>query len=412
MNRVYFSALLVTLMGCAGVPKESGIMHSIPAHVQVSAVELRVRVRALADDIGGRIEASADEIREASSDRKVRHNALLWKMGSIPSFQATTFSPDPAGALADTWVLAVQMRELFKGDAGTSFFGEYRSNALSTAAEIEGLCANLVRGITSAGDFARARERVESWAAEDPIADLRFQRKSIYAELKSGALREGVDGLSTLQGVATMAEQIEDIEGYLTLFNKHLPSRIRWQVDLLSEELLRDVDTEAAVGSLVQIGETAREISPVIQKLPAMVASERTAIFDSVAEERKLALKEIDDLIRRREDFVDATRSNLQSFAATQRAALIEDVARERRAVLEELKSLTAETVVSLRAERAALVADLESSGSRLIEDGEARASRLIDRIFLRLAVVVGAALVVALLGGWLLIRLSRSRIR
>jgi hypothetical protein len=83
--------------------------------------------------------------------------------------------------------------------------------------------------MVSPEDFSRSRRVVEEWALRHPIPDLSFQMDAIYPEMKLGAVRAGLDSLSIPQTVSTMSEQMEDVQYCLNLFNKHLPSRIRWR---------------------------------------------------------------------------------------------------------------------------------------------------------------------------------------
>lgn len=401
--------VLTFLPACTAVPKKSGIMQSVQADVRVSAVELRVRVRGLADDFSLLIEMAADAIREESTDPEVRRNALLWKLNSIPLFQAAAFSPDPAGALADSWALAKQMRAFLGGPSGDALFGEWQPEAIRTAEQAEIICEELVGDVISDADFERAELRITQWAEANPIQNLTFQRKSLYTDLKTGAVREGVDSLTALESVATMVEQVEDIEQYLTVFNKHFPARIRWQVDLLVEEVLREADTDSAVQSLSQIGSAASELTPLLQEAPRMISSEREAVFRSVAEEREATLEQIDALVQKRESFLAALEQEIAAGISEQRSEFGQYLTGERVAILKAIDVQVAQLTDDIRLERKTLLDELDLTSSRLIGEGFAKAERLVDRFFLWLALCLAGFLLLGFGSGLLLVRYAKQ---
>ncbi len=407
-----YLGVVVMLVVCAGCtahpPQKSGIMQTVKADIRVSAAELRIQVRGLADQISGRIEASADQIRQEATDRTVRRNALLWKLNAIPNFQAATFLPDPAGALVETWALAIQMRLLFKSENGGTLLGGWTETAVSTSMGIETLCTELIQTVISPEDFSRSREVVEGWALRHPIPNLSFQMDSIYPQMKLGAVRSGFEGLSIPQTVSTMSEQIEDVQYYLALFNKHLPSRIRWQVDLLTDELLGDVATDQALASFSSVSKSFADIAPVIQQTPELVAEERSAVFQSIAEERRTTLEEVERIAERREDFVRSAQSDIQAFAEAQRIAMTRDFTRERVETLKAADALVAAIAGDVQTQRELMTKDFQRTSHQLLEESTVRGEALVDRVFLWLAGVLGGFLVLGFVGGWILIRIAR----
>ena len=295
----------------------------------MSPDELRIRVRALAGPFSGQIEALADEIARRSSDPQTRFAVTRFKINAIPALQSTLFEPDPVAALIDAWVLLAQLE-----DAITTYgiVSDERMRALAIQRvhgmehEIEGLWSALA----GPDRVPRAQANVHAWARAHPVTTTLSARAStapLFANLTASS------GVSPLGAIATMVQQMQDMQGWLSLQAAYLPKQGRWQAEYMVQQ-------------------TAME--------PAL-ADAASRVGDFVSDERRATLGALD---RERNDF--------QSFLAG-----------ERKVVLDKMSG-----------ERAVVMGDVGQMGNAWIDHAFDRATALADRLFLRLLLLV--ALLVA----------------
>jgi hypothetical protein len=69
------------------------------ANIDVSAEELRIRVRGLAGPFSGIMEEVADDFLTTTDDPDLRRRALMFKINGIPAIQRALFEQDPLAAL-------------------------------------------------------------------------------------------------------------------------------------------------------------------------------------------------------------------------------------------------------------------------------------------------------------------------
>jgi hypothetical protein len=403
--------LLIT--GCASVPKKSAVMQTFESDVVVSASELRIRTRELADIFSGVIEEAADQIYESSDQSTIRRNAIVWKINSIPVFQAATMLPDPGGAFAETWILSIQMRNFLEKGEGMDLFGEHQMIAVEAASRIEKQMDDLVKEMLPEMNFPRARAKVNEWCAENRIETLTFRRTSIYPLLKSEAIREGFEELGTLETITTMSQQIADIEYHLNMFNKYLPNRILWEVDLLTEEFFGELDTENLGQSARNISDSISELTPLLVKTPELVEKERTAVFQSISEERKAAIKDLDSFIDQREEFIDhltrEVNEDLQQFVKLERQTIAERVSLERVELLKAVDLTLLNFLAGVQVEREMILQGVQKTSQEIITESSNQAQRLVDRFLLFITLILLGFLAVGFMGGWFLIRFARQ---
>lgn len=345
--------LAITASGCATTAPRSELLRTV-GRSDMSEQELRIRVRALAARFSGLLEAMADDIAERGDDLHTRRVTTQFKTNAIPAMQAAIFQPDPVAALVDAWAMLAQLepalaRRLERED----LVAVGRAQLRVMEDEVE----DLWRILVGSEDVATARERVHEWAREHPLTESLAAREStagLFAELTAGS------DITALSAAAEIVVQTADLATRLDVLAATLPKQGRWQ----AEYLLLGLSTEPALrtaladlGGLIEAIEGATRIFGIY---PTVVAREREALLAALHDES----------------------SRLQRALSGERLAAFEQ----------------------LRSERIAVLAEMDRLARGWIDRAFEHTTTLVDRLFVRLVVlvallVIGSALAALMIG-------------
>jgi hypothetical protein len=295
----------------------------------MSPDELRIRVRALGGLFSGRIEALTDQIASHTTDPQMRFELTRFKINAIPVMQAALFEPDPVAALIDAWALLAQLEDAI---AQRDVVRDARMRAMATKGvhgmerDVEAIWSALA----GADRVPPARSRIHEWAKAHPVT------KTLSAREPTAPLLANLTASSRVTpmgAIATVMQQMQDLQAWLSLQAAYLPKQARWQAEYLVAETAADPSLAAAAS---QVG-------------------------DYLSDERRATLGALD---RQRRDF--------QAFLADERKAMLDKMSSERAVVLD----------------------DVGHTGYSWIDHAFDRATALADRLFLRLLLLL--ALLVA----------------
>lgn len=325
-----------TAGGCvsAKAPTQTSFMQSVGS--TVSAQRIRVADHNLARNFMTIVELTADSVASMTDDPDIVYNTLVWKTNGIPAIQMALYHPEPLVAFADGWILLVQMREYFETGGGKRAFGDYQSYVVRTLrdgeTELHDTVAEL--GGDPEGDFEAF---VYGWAADHPITNDRFLRRSPTEAVADLLAAQPGGGLSSL---GTLTEMAGDAQQMALVMATYAPRQVTWQAELMLAELT----DSASVTSLLRAIDDMEVMSATTEFMrvtPEMIASERAAVFREIAEMRLATFRDIDALRRQTVQDVAATLAAERSAAIRDVAAL---VAAERKAMMEEMAGLTSQS--------------------------------------------------------------------
>jgi hypothetical protein len=337
------------LAGCSPkVASQTGFMKE--RGVEMTSHELRLRNYGLAELFAARVEESADQILQTSSDPVVRENAILWKMHAIPAMQAAAFFGDPLGALVSQIIFCVQMRHYFEHGFGKEALGENQSLAIETSVEIEEVAYKHGKIAVPTVDLDTLRARVNRYARENPIRSPRFKRGTDDPVLASAFT--GDETVGGLAAASALNEQIRDLADRMALLTDYGPRQARWQVQYLREQVpgMASVARDTVLAGL----------TPVMDDLMHFFDLQREHGFDLARSERRAILEAIAD-----------ERLAAGEILVQERQAAFEQIARERAAIMAELGTI------------------LQNSMSETFTRSEATTARMIDHSFRRFTLVM-----------------------
>jgi hypothetical protein len=368
LNRIGTSAFylpmalsLPLLSGCRTMaPQQATVIEEV-GDIDVSRQRLRVAAMNSMYLYMSSVELTADSIIGTATDPDVRRNALAWKTNAIPAIQRAMLYPDPLVAFVDGWAMTVQMREYFEEGNGRGLFGPEQPHAVSSSRRMEMATDTAVAARLQPEVYDRLRRFVYDWAAQYPLDNPLFLRRSLTeaVAVELGEVRAG--GLGT---VGSMAEMAQDFQQMAQVYAGYMPKEIRWQSELLIASLTDSLRFDTLLAAIDRMA-VMEATTSFLRETPALLAEEREAVFREVQEERIEMLREID---RQR-------LMTLQEILAWARV--------EREAMLEEMASIVGD------------------EGEALGEITRA----VVDHVFLRLLQVGAVLVLLALLGFWVLRR-------
>lgn len=356
---IAFSATIL-FSTCTTTSTESGMMEKVEG-VNMTRTELSIRLNEFGKYFAGKVEEASDEIIKKSDDRKIKMNALEWKINVIPRAFESLVIIDPLAAGIDMTALCVQMEEFFTTGYGKDLFGDYQYIAIEASEEIRNEIEKIGDDLTSREFRQESINQIDEWVKANPIKSLQFNRRSTF-EVMAKTL--GEQNYTLGETVGSIAEGVYDIRKQITTYTDFMPKSIKWQAQLTSYELLGDSTVEKTFGNFDRIVNATERITKVVEETPSLVENVQQSSFEEINRQLSFTL----------------------STLVNERKILVEKIMDERMIVLKDLYQQRIETL-----ERIDKLANKTINQSSLI------ATDLIDKIFLRLVILLAVAYIVGI---------------
>lgn len=340
---------------------------------------MRLKARAMVQPLCGVIVASADQIMAGTTNRAIRRQALLWKIEAVPALREALFQPSPLAAVFDGWVMSFQMAEYFQRGAGRERLGDAHVIAVAASQHLERELGAVTASFTISGDVADARGFAKQWAADHPIRQSISSRESILNQAVDKGLPKSY---TATEMVGNLSISVDDLNRRIEIYSAQLLDQARWQAELFTMDMTGDLKVDQAlplatsavesagraVESMDRLVPSVERTLSVLEKVPELVAIERTAMISAI----------------------QAELSRTIAFAQEERIAALRHITTERIAAVKELHDAIVQ-------ERRAMTQDLDRMSVNVV-----------DHAFLRAAQLCGAVLVVAFIGMVVLLLLVR----
>jgi hypothetical protein len=375
-----FAIVFVIACSTSG-PRQTRLMKT--SKMTISAAQLRVEVRSLADRFSGLMEGAGNAVLASTDDPEMKRRALLWLTNGVPAMQQALFEPDPLAALVEAQFLIAQLRRYFDGPTEIPIPEAYLQIVTSALDAMEADMKLIVDNAGEKTDYAAGRQLIYDTAAQYPITSGFVSRQGSVAMLAEFTARAGG---GALKSIGSITETVADLVARIDLNAEYIPKFARWQAQLLiMDEVKGDEDYQSVISSIEQlqhlelVAAFLEDLDPLIADLPDLVADEREAVLDAVhgflletfafAESQRTTLMH-EDVRTEREAILTAVRE--------ERMVVLAAIAEERRLVLE-----------AVSRERAAVFTDLDA----LVDEAF---TREVNKLFIR-----GLILIAIILGGF-----------
>jgi len=234
--------------GCTAVSTESTLMKDLEG-VKMTATELRIRLNEFGKYFAGTIEETADEIIQNTNNVEVKRNALEWKINIIPRALESLVIIDPVAAGTDIYALCLQMEHFFRLGNGKNLFKEQQPLAIDASEDILKEIRKVADDFRDYEDRAEIERLLAIWVIQNPIKNLRFNRKSTL-DLMAAAL--GSEEYSLGSTVGSMAEGIHDLRRQITIYTDFLPKHVKWQLEYELYSLMGDSTFENTFNNIAR----------------------------------------------------------------------------------------------------------------------------------------------------------------
>ena len=362
------AAVLVSLSACATIPTQSEFMKE--QGVTASSEAIRIRLRSEAIPFTGLMAQAADAASAESRNPAVKRRALVWKVNVVPAMYRTLFNQRPLIALLDTWALLVQAEQYVESPEGKAAFGSGAATVLATTKELEGRVEEIAHWAVPGRNLPAIRAQVADWAAKHPVRLTFATRDSIDQFLFTLAPTEE---LSAFAVVGQLTEDMNGLIGRMDFLPVMVPNQVTWQAQLAYLDL---IDPRMDV-AMTRAGEA-------MDRVDAMIAWLGTSGLEGFAEEQRIQIMR----------GIAAERVEIERLVERQRGEIQAFVEKER-----------VEIAALLQRERAAVMGDAQRFTDHATEEATRRAKEVVDHAISRVAILLGALLVAAVVLGWIVRR-------
>jgi dsDNA-binding SOS-regulon protein len=330
--------------------------------VEISDMELRLRLSDFYVRYTEYVEETADKIYYQTSDPVVKRAALMWKIYGISAMNKAINMPDPVASFYNAWPFAKQSVIFFENGVGKEKLGDYHNLALDLSVKMEAKLDSIIIDIGGIDSYLETEPEIDDWSKNHPIEDFYFSRESTVEYFAKWI---GEARLRLGSSVSTITEQMIELSNRINLYADILPRQARWQADFALMNYLED--TAFLLGRIDQLILSLERITKMIEMSPELVEYNRNAAFNEVDRQRRESLEL---LVKERKAVVNQLieeRKEIVSVIVKERLTVLEELKSERDIVLNEIKEISSEIVVQ--------------SGQEI--------ERVIDKIFWRAVILI-----------------------
>ena len=352
--------VLVCVGGVSCLPKVKPTFMQLPDGQRIEARQVRIWVYELTSSLAGQVELAADEIMATDEDPRVRRAALEWKAAAVPALDRASFQPDPIVALADIWLLVVQMRNLAQTEHGRKMTGDHHALFVETTRHMEELILEFIRDKGAEPKKNGTYDLMHDYAAAHPI-ETSISTRPTAAPALTDRLRSGKIG--AFAAVGSLVEGFTDLSDRLSIYGEQLPKQARWQAEiLLWDKGIESVDVEALLADTARLGRAADHLVQFSDEVPMMI------------DER------IEELVPRIEELIESV--DIGAIETTANAMIAAHLEVALAAVTQEREAAIEDAMEAVHEERIAA-----------FDDAERMANDIVDRSFERVETMIQASL-------------------
>ena len=262
---------------------------------------VQTEVLRFADSFCGRTAAALDEYARQVNTTEARIQALSWKLSLVSSTLGIATGPNPTANLLDMVTLATMTRASLEEKAPQAVPPGALGAWLDTSRVLETNAWKLSDGFLTTSQLAELRAAIARWRGENPTLGATFfaRPQELTTSIREAGQKQsqpgGVFSLVGLDPMAGLDPAVREVTrtrlfAERALFAaERMPFLLRWQVELLSDQLLRQDQVATALESVDRLSRAAESASQTVALLPDRLTAERKAILEALqSQEGKL----------------------------------------------------------------------------------------------------------------------------
>lgn len=285
MRRPVFPALCLLALASGCAPLQLPFWRDTLGMTRgVTLESLQQDLAFLASSFAAAVTTASDDISDASTSRRVRRSALVWRLEMIPAVQRAAFSDDPRGAYVRTLVLCVLQRRYLESGDGRDLFGEQQGIAVEAATRLEQDAAAFGERFLTPTELRRVVAEANELAQKYPMQGREFSlqraisgsRELQQSDVFTSVLSIPLAPFRALEGVDSGAQAIREFNvtaRHFTDLAAQLPEQLRGELELLLYDF-EDRDTVVqGLAAFETLAASADRASLVVEELPEELQS-------------------------------------------------------------------------------------------------------------------------------------------
>jgi hypothetical protein len=285
-----------TLPACKIVNQMNPKTQAAAEHAQ-QIQELQLEVMRFADGYVGREVEVLNRFQAGSPTPEERLQVQNWKLAQANSAYTVASGPDTVANALDMVVLATLSRMVLDDAWVGETFGARAKPVQETQQQLESEAWKLVNGVLTEPQRARLREVINQWRDAHPlvrnVAYIHFVdfAKSIGAprageQVQSANLFSmlGIDPLSNLDPAVREIAQTRALAERSIYYMQRVPTLLDMQVERLTYQVAVQPETKSMLGAVDRVSLVGSAADRVARTLPDLLDRERTALIAQLQE--------------------------------------------------------------------------------------------------------------------------------
>lgn len=335
----------------------------------------------------GRAEAAESGFLSPEGERAtaLRRAALEVNLSNATASLSIASSPNPFVALADMVTLVTLQRMVLETPQATELYGpELQSKLVAVYRAQEERVWRIAERAMTPEQQQELRDLIASWREENPtatyVANVRLedygsqrqQGAKVRRQTNTGLLALfALDPMAGLDPVQREAARSRMLAERVFFFASRSGSLVKWNVELLYQNLLRAPEFNQLLESVKQASDSTARFSTLAERMPAELTMQREEaikqFFGALTKEREAAVRQVVD------EAVAQAVSKMDEAISGQRRALLKELENANGGVRETLRDVreTAQTTDKLAERLTTLVHAADGLAGRILPDAE-----------------------------------------
>jgi hypothetical protein len=246
-----------------------------------------------ADAFASQTSTALDAYAHRVNTPEARLQALTWKLSLGSSALGIATGPNPTANLLDFVTLTTLLRASLEEQAHKAVPPGALDGWLDTSIVLETNAWKLAERTLNTDQQAQLVIAIDRWRSENPTNFSFLTRpQEVTALIRQAGEKErqpgsvfswvGLDPMSGLDPAVREVTRSRLFAERALFAAQRMPVLLRWQIELMSDQLLRQQQVTNTVQSIDRLSRAAESISQTAALLPDRIADERKAILDAL----------------------------------------------------------------------------------------------------------------------------------
>jgi hypothetical protein len=255
---------------------------------------LQTEVLHYADSFASQTSAALDEYAHRVNTSEARLQALNWKLSLGSSALGIATSPNPTANLLDFVTLTTLLHSSLEEQAPKAVPPGALDGWLGASRILETNAWKLAERTLTTDQQAQLLVAIDRWRSENPTNGATFltRPQEVTALIRQAGEKErrpgsvfswvGLDPMSGLDPAVREVTRTRLFAERALFAAERMPVLLSWQIELMSDQLLRQQRVNDALQSVDRFSRAAESASQTAALLPNQIANERKAVLDAL----------------------------------------------------------------------------------------------------------------------------------